>query len=61
MNAALYISPVAAAAELCCSHSTILRAIKRGDLPAVKYGTRLVRIPRPAFDAWIAKHTTAAA
>lgn len=59
-KAAAYVSPVEAADELGCSHATILRAIRRGDLAAFTYGTRLFRIRRDVFDAWVAANTTSA-
>lgn len=58
MTESPYLSPVQAAAELGCSHATILRAIKRGDLPRFKYGTRLFRIRRDDFDAFVKRHST---
>lgn len=57
MTVCAFLSPTAAAAELSCSRDTILRAIERGDLPAFKDG-RVVRIPREAFDGWIASRMT---
>lgn len=55
-----YLSPDAFAAELGCSHDSVLRAIKRGDLRAFKYG-RLVRISRADADAFLTAHTTTSA
>ena len=49
---ALYLSPLDAATELGCSTPTVLRAIARGHLPAVKYG-RLIRIARADWDRWV--------
>lgn len=54
---AAYLSPAEAAAELACSPDSILRAVDRGDLEAVRYG-RLVRIPRDAWAAFLAEHRT---
>lgn len=54
---AAYLSPADAAAELACSSDSILRAIDRGDLQAIRYG-RLVRIPRHEFDEFLARHRT---
>lgn len=42
---------------LACSTDSVLRAITRGDLPAVKYG-RLVRVSRRDLDAFLAAHRT---
>lgn len=50
-----HLSVAEASAALGCSNNTLLRAIHRGDLAAVQYG-RLVRIPRPAFEAFLAAH-----
>lgn len=55
-----YLSPDEFAAELGCSHDSVLRAIKRGDLPAFRYG-RLVRISRDDADAFLTAHTTTTA
>ena len=54
---AAYLSPTEAAAFLAVSRDSVLRAIKRGDLPALTYG-RLVRISRGDLDAFIAAHST---
>ena len=53
-----YLSPADVATVLACSHDSVLRAIDRGDLPALRYG-RLVRIARTDLQAFIAAHTTA--
>lgn len=55
---AAWLSPTDAAAELACSRDSVLRAIARGDLPAMRYG-RLVRIARDDLDAFLAAHRTA--
>lgn len=52
-----YLSPVQIASELAWSRDTVLRAIHRGDLPAVAYG-RTFRVARADLDAFIARHTT---
>lgn len=52
-----YLSPSQIATELAVSRDTVLRAIHRGDLPAVSYG-RTFRVSRDALDAFIARHTT---
>ena len=59
MTDAAYLSPTDAAALLSVSRDSVLRAIKRGDLPALTYG-RLVRISRDDLDAFIAAHSTKA-
>jgi len=53
----VFLSTRQVADELACSDDAVLDAIKRGDLPAMKYG-RLVRIARADLDAFIAAHTT---
>lgn len=50
-----HLSPVEVAALLGCSHDTVLRAIARGDLPAIRYG-RLVRIAARDLDVFLAAH-----
>lgn len=50
-----HLSPVEVAGLLGCSHDTVLRAIARGDLPAIRYG-RLVRIARTDLDAFLAAY-----
>lgn len=57
MTADPFLSPDDVADELRCSADSVLRAVARGDLIAVKYG-RLVRIRRSALDAFLAAHTT---
>jgi excisionase family DNA binding protein len=52
-----WLSPTDTALELACSRDSVLRAIARGDLPALRYG-RLVRISRVDLDAFIAAHRT---
>jgi excisionase family DNA binding protein len=43
-----------AAGLLGVSHDTISRLVDRGELPAIRLSERVVRIPRPAFDAYVA-------
>lgn len=52
---AAYLSTREVAALLGCSDDTVLHAIGRGDLPAVRYG-RLVRISRADLDAFLTAH-----
>jgi excisionase family DNA binding protein len=47
-----YLTVAECADTLACSTDSILRAIKRGDLPAVQYG-RLVRVARSDFEAFL--------
>jgi excisionase family DNA binding protein len=54
-TAAEWLSPTEIAQRLACSNDTVLRAIKRGDLPAVQYG-RLVRVARADLDRFLARH-----
>ena len=54
---AAYLSPAEAADLLAVSRDSVLRAIKRGDLPALTYG-RLVRISRDDLEAFIAAHSS---
>lgn len=54
----VWLTPDEVATELRCSHDTVLRAIRRGDLTAVRYGARLVRVSRAELDAFLARHTT---
>jgi excisionase family DNA binding protein len=53
-----WLTPSEVAEELRCSDDSVLAAIKRGDLEAMKYG-RLVRISREALDAFLAANSTA--
>ncbi|MGH7883163.1 MAG: helix-turn-helix domain-containing protein [Candidatus Dormibacteraceae bacterium] len=39
------------------SQWTIYEMIRRGELPALRIG-RLLRIPRPALEEWVAARTT---
>lgn len=52
-----WLSPTEVAAVLSCSRDSVLRAIARGDLAALRYG-RLVRISRDDLDAFVASHRT---
>jgi excisionase family DNA binding protein len=52
-----YLTTAEVASELACSDDSVLRAIGRGDLPALRYG-RLLRVSRADLDAFIAAHTT---
>ena len=52
----MFLRPVEAAAIAGLSTRAIYRAIDRGELRAVRLCSRL-RIPRDAFDAWIASST----
>lgn len=45
-----YLTPAEAAGELRVSTDTILRLIASGALPALRVTSRVIRIPRPAFD-----------
>lgn len=53
-----YLTPADVADLLGCSHDTVLRAIARGHLRAVRYG-RLVRIAQADLDAFLAANTAA--
>ena len=52
----MFLRPVEAAALAGLSTKAIYRAIDRGELRAVRLCSRL-RIPRDAFEAWIASST----
>ena len=52
----MFLRPVEAAALASLSTKAIYRAIERGELRAVRLCSRL-RIPRDAFEAWIASST----
>lgn len=56
MTAPAYLTTAEVARLLVCSEDSVLRAVKRGDLPAVRYG-RLVRVERAELDAFLARHT----
>lgn len=45
-----YLTPAEAADELRVSTDTILRLVRSGELPAVRVSSRIIRIPRPAFE-----------
>ena len=49
-----------AAAELRSTTKFVYNLVERGDLAAIKYGQRFVRIPRAALDAFKDAHTTPA-
>jgi excisionase family DNA binding protein len=51
---AAYLAPSEVADLLGVSHDTVLRAVARGELPAIRLGARLVRIARTDVDAWLA-------
>ena len=57
MTGADYLTTEQVAAVLACSPDSVLRAITRGDLPAVKYG-RLVRVARRDLEAFLTAHST---
>ena len=46
------------AAELNCTEKNVRNLIERGDLSAIRYGTRFVRVPRAALDEFRAAHST---
>jgi excisionase family DNA binding protein len=46
-----FISPVTFAAHAGVAYNTVLAAIRRGELPALKIG-RVYRIPREALESW---------
>jgi excisionase family DNA binding protein len=52
------LSPREVATELGCDVQTIYNMIDRGDLPAIRYGTRFLRITRAALDTFKATHHT---
>jgi excisionase family DNA binding protein len=48
----------AAAAKLAISEQTVWAMAKRGDLPCVRFGERIVRFDPTDLDAWIREHKT---
>jgi excisionase family DNA binding protein len=42
-----------AADALGVSHDTVSRLVERGELPAIRVSERIVRIPTPAFEAYV--------
>lgn len=46
------------ATELQSSKKFVYNAIERGELPAIRYGTRFLRIERAALDGFKAAHQT---
>lgn len=50
-----YLTTAEVAAVLACSPDTVLRAIARGDLTAVRYG-RMVRVERAGLEEFLAAH-----
>lgn len=50
--AKLYYTPREAADILAISDDAVLDLVKRGDLPALRLSTRIIRIPIVAFDRW---------
>lgn len=57
MTDAPFLTPAQVGEELQCSHDTVLRAIKAGDLIAVRYG-RTTRISRVELDAFLTRQRT---
>lgn len=57
MSGAPFLTPAQVGEELQCSHDTVLRAIKAGDLVAVRYG-RTTRISRIELDAFLTRQRT---
>jgi excisionase family DNA binding protein len=51
-----FISPVTFAAHAGVAYNTVLAAIRRGELPALKIG-RVYRIPREALESWRKQET----
>ena len=49
MDEPRWYSIAEAATRLRVSHDTISRLVARGDLPAIRISTRIVRIPAPAL------------
>jgi excisionase family DNA binding protein len=45
-----FLTPAEAAEELRVSSDTVLRLIADGRLPAIRVSSRIIRIPRPAFE-----------
>lgn len=54
MSDASYMSPAQVAEFLGISSDSVLRAVARGDLPAVKLSARVIRIARTDLDAYLA-------
>lgn len=48
----LYYTPREVAEILAISDDAVLRLIRKGDLPALRVSTRIIRIPIIAFDRW---------
>jgi excisionase family DNA binding protein len=46
----------AVAAELGITVRRAYQLIEAGDLPHTRIGARTIRVPRPAFEAWLAAH-----
>ena len=49
-----YLTPAEAAATLNVSSDTVLRLVASGELPALRVSARTIRIPVPAFEAFLA-------
>lgn len=58
MSTDAWVTPRQIAAELGVARNTVHEIIKRGDLPAFKYG-QIVRVKRADFDAFLASHSGA--
>ena len=48
----LYYTPREVAQALAISDDAVLDLIHRGDLPAIRISSRIIRIPIAAFDRW---------
>ncbi len=59
-DSSLFLTPKEAARELRCGIGPVRRLVRRGVLPAVSLGPRLLRIPRVAVEALAARAVPAA-
>jgi putative molybdopterin biosynthesis protein len=56
-ESALLLTVPEAASLLRIGRNTCYELIRRGDLPAVRLGERIIRIPRFGLEQWIARET----
>lgn len=52
-----YLKASDVAERLSLDESTVYKLIKAGELPSVRIGTKAVRIPAAALDAYLRRHT----
>ena len=49
-----------AADVLGVSYATVQKAVREGQIPAIRFGRNTIRIPKDALDRWLMEKATAA-